>query len=184
MDKRELGIQIITHAQAGFVNISQMITACAALALKYGDLPYKDNKKAIEAQIRKYDADLHILKKTEDPREIDLRNIGWVLAELFGDAGTGTPGEIIGNIVSDLVEMLGFYKQISIYGSQFAVGASVEEVLETKINDLVRQYDVTVIEINRCVKVAPLLMEIANIKEFEKNTRLDELEACRDKLFS
>lgn len=183
MDKRELGIEIITHAEAGFVNVSQMITACAALALKYGDPPFKDNKKAIEGQIRKYEAELHILKKTTDPRKVDIRNVGWTLTELFGDADIGTPGEIISNIINDLLIMLGFYKQISIYGAQFAVGAAVQEVLETKINDLMRQYDITVIEIKRCVKVAPLLMEIASIKEFEKNTRLDELEACRDKLF-
>src|SRR5574342_970952 len=175
MDRRALGTEIVMYAEAGFASISQMAVACAALALKYGDAPYKDNKKAIEGQIRKFEADLHILKKTQDPRNIDVRNVGWTLAELFADANIGTPGEIIGNIVADLIEMLGFYKQISIYGLQFSVGLHVEEILETRINDLAKQYDITVIEINRCVKVVPILLEIANVKNFEKNSRLDEL---------
>lgn len=184
MNKRELGIEIITHAEAGFLNVHQMLIACATLALRYGDRPYRDNKRAIQDQLRKYDAEAHALKKTDDPRKIDTRIIERPLGEMFADADIDTPGEIIGNIITYLAIMLGFYRQVSIYGSQLAVGAPTEEVLETKINDLADQYNVTMNEINKCLKVAPLLYEVASVKEFEKNSMLNELDECKNKLFS
>jgi hypothetical protein len=183
MDKRELGIEIIRHTEEGFINVSQMAVACAALALKYGDAPYKDNKKAIESQIKKYEAEIHKVKKLEDPRKVDTTEADYCLTELFADCEPGGPGDRISGVMTNLLVMLKYYKQISIYAAQFAVGLAVQEILETKITNLADQYSVTIASIKECTKKAPLLYEIASVREFEKNSMIDELEECKNKLF-
>jgi hypothetical protein len=183
MDRRELGIEIIRHTEEGFINVSQMVVACAALALKYGDSPYKGNKKAIEAQIKKYEAEIHKVKKSEDPRKVDTNEADYCLTELFADCEPGSPGDRISGVMTNLLVMLKFYKQISIYAAQFAVGLAVQEILETKITNLIDQYSVTIASIKECIKKAPLLYEIASIKEFEESSRINELEKLKIKLF-